>query len=416
MLQFRTDGEQDPNIDTPASKPDVPHVVLRPRRAQPFFGRHPWVFSGAIQRVEGEPRDGDEVVLVTDRGEFVGRGLYNSKSNIHVRLYSWEEATRLDEAFFADRIAAALKLRRTLKLDAADGACRLVFSEADGLSGLIVDRYADWLLVQFTSLALAQRKDSLLAALREQWHPAGMWLRTEKGIRDAEGLEIADGPLEGGTPPRPIVIDEHGLKYGVDVVEGQKTGFFLDQRENRASIAAFAAGARVLDVCCYSGGFSLNAARAGARQVIAVDSSSTALALAEANAERNGLRDKMEFVKSDAFKALEVIRDRGERFDLLILDPPKLARHAKGVPEALRGYHGLNQLAVQCLAPDGILVTCSCTGNVERLQFEEMLAEVARTTNRDLQILSSRGAAPDHPTSVVCRETEYLKCYTCRVR
>ncbi len=395
----------------------LPRVVLKPRRAQPFFARHPWVFSGAVARVEGDPPPGAEVALVTEHGEFVARGLFNPASNIQVRLYGWDARTPLDEAFWSSRLDEAIRLRRdVLKLMGQNVACRLVFSEADGLSGLVVDRYGDWLSVQLTSLALASRRDLLVRLLNEKLAPAGIWLRTERGIREAEGLEIADGPLCGEQPPRPLVIEEHGLQYGIDIVEGQKTGFFLDQRDNRLAAARYVRGGRMLDLCCYTAGFAMNAARhGGAREVLAVDVSEPALTMARSNAERNGLAGTIRIEKSDAFKALEALREASERFDVVVLDPPKLARHARGVPEALRGYHSLNRLAMEVLADDGILVTCSCTGYVEREMFENMLAEAALSARRRLQILEARGAAADHPTSVTCRETDYLKCYIGRV-
>jgi 23S rRNA (cytosine1962-C5)-methyltransferase len=401
---------------SPAAVAALPQVVLKPRRAQPFFGRHPWVFSGAIARVAGAPSAGDEVTLVTDRGEFVARGLFNPLSNIQVRLYSWDDAAPLDEGFWSARLDSAIRLRRdVLGLCGPSAACRLVFSEADGISGLIVDRYDDWLLVQFTSLALASRREMLVRLLVEKLKPAGVWLRTEKGIRDAEGLEIADGLLTGREPPRPLFIVEHGLRYGIDVVEGQKTGFFLDQRDNRQAFARYVRGGRVLDLCCYSGGFAMNAVRHGnAREVLAVDVSEPALALARANAELNGLASQIRFEKSDAFKALECLREAGERFDLVVLDPPKLARHARGVGEALRGYHSLNRMALEILAAEGTLVTCSCTGHVSREMFAEMLAEAASSAGRSLQVLETRGPSPDHPTSVHCIETNYLKVQICR--
>jgi 23S rRNA (cytosine1962-C5)-methyltransferase len=401
-----------------SSPPDsLPRVVLKPRRAQPFFARHPWVFSGAVARVEGDPQPGAEVVLVTEHGEFVARGLFNPLSNIQVRLYGWEAETPLDEAFWSSRLDDAIRLRRdVLQLLQPNSACRIVFSEADGLSGLVVDRYGDWLTVQITSLALASRREILTRLLDEKLTPAGMWLRTERGIREAEGLEISDGLLCGNAPPRPLFIVEHDVHYGIDFVEGQKTGFFIDQRDNRRALAAYVRGGRVLDVCCYSAGFAMNAVRhGGAHEVLAIDVSEPALTTARANAERNGLTQTIRFEKADAFKALEGLRGAGERFDLVVLDPPKLARHARGVSEALRGYHSLNRLAMDVVADDGILVTCSCTGHVERVMFENMLADAARSAKRRLQFLEVRGAAADHPTSVTCAETDYLKCYIGRV-
>jgi 23S rRNA (cytosine1962-C5)-methyltransferase len=395
----------------------LPRVILKPRRAQPFFGRHPWVFSGAISRVDGDPAPGAEAVLESDSGEFVAYGLYNPLSNIRVRLYSWEADVGLDETFWSRRLDEAIRFRRgVLRQITANSACRLVFSEADGLSGLVVDRYGDWVSVQLTSLALAARRDLLLSLLNEKLSPAGIWLRTERGMREAEGLEAADGLLRGTAPPRPLMIEEHGISYGIDIVEGQKTGFFIDQRDNRREFARYVQGGRVLDLCCYTGGFSMNAARhGGAREVLAVDVSEAALVAARANAELNGLSPVIRFEKSDAFRALETLRNTGERFNVVVLDPPKLARHARGVGEAMRGYHSLNRLAMEVLAEDGILVTCSCTGHVTREMFESMLADAARSAKKRLQILEIRGAAADHPTSTTCPETDYLKCYFGRV-
>jgi 23S rRNA (cytosine1962-C5)-methyltransferase len=394
----------------------VADVILKPRRAQPFFGGHPWLFSGAVARVEGTPEPGDEVTVRSHEGEFVARGLFNPHSQIQVRLYRWDDLP-LDAEFWQTRVTRAVSLRRDLLgLCGPNQACRLLFSEADGISGLVVDRFDDWLLVQFNSAALAVHQTVLLNALRQAVQPRGIWLRTEKGIRDAEGWEPTDGLAWGEPPPRPIILTENGLEYAVDVVEGQKTGFYCDQRDNRLAAAKYFAGRSVLDVCCYSGGFTLNALRSGgAARVTAVDVSATALELARQNVERNGFAGRVEFEKSDAFKSLERRVAAGERWGAVVLDPPKLTRHGRGVPEALRGYHSLNRMAVDILEPGGILVTCSCTGHVARAAFHEMLAEVARSTGRNLQILEDRGAAADHPTDVRCPETEYLKCCICRV-
>ena len=396
----------------------LPKVFLKPRRAQPFFGRHPWVFAGAIHHIEGEPAAGAEVLLVTESNEFIARGLFNPDSNIAVRLYSWDQDVALDEAFWSARLDQAIQLRRdVLHLEGPNSACRVVYSESDRLSGLIVDRYADWLLVQFTSRALAARSELLVRLLQEKLSPAGIWLRTEKGIREAEGLEVTDGPLAGGTPPRPLFIEEHGIRYGIDIVEGQKTGFFLDQRDNRQAAARYIAGERVLDLFCYSGGFALNMARSErvTREILCVDISEAALNLARANAELNGVSHRLKFEKADAFKRIEQLHAAGERFSAIILDPPKMARHRKSVDDALRGYHRLNRLAVEMLEPNGILVSCSCSGHVDRPLFEEMLADVSAVTGRPIQVLEARSAAPDHPLSVHCTENNYLKCYISRV-
>lgn len=395
----------------------APRVYLKARRALPFFSRHPWVFAGAIDRIEGEPPAGTAVTLHAADGRFIARGLYNPHSQIRVRLYGWEESQDLDVEFWSRRLDAAIALRQTLygSLEAGT-ACRLVFSEADGLSGLIVDRYGDWLLVQFTSLALAGRRDVLLELLASKLRPQGIWLRTEKGIRESEHLDLVDGLARGAEPPRPLFVAENGVQYGVDVVQGHKTGFYLDQRDNRAAVARYVAGKRVLDVFCYTGGFGLTALKAGnAREVVAVDVSDAALGLAKANAELNQVSSAIHFAKSDAFEELERLAAAGELFDAVMLDPPKLTRHRAGLAKALRGYHSLNQLALGVLKPGGILVSCSCSGLIGRDDFVAMLASVSQRSGRSIQILESRGQAADHPTSVHCLETAYLKCYICRV-
>lgn len=407
-----------PELPLPLTAPPVaPAVILKPRRALPLFAHHPWVFQGAIHHLQGDPQPGDAVQLRTDRGEFIAWGLFNPDSNIVVRLYSWDEAQVLDEAFWSERLDAALSLRQdVLGLTDPQGAARLVYSEADGLSGLIVDRYCDWLLVQFTSRALASRQELIVKLLQEKLQPRGIWLRTEKGIREAEGLNLSDGSLTGNTPDRPLFINENSIRYGVDIVEGQKTGFFLDQRDNRQLAARVLRGPRVLDLFCYSGGFSLNIAKAGhAREILAVDVSESALTMARANAELNGVGHLIRFEKADAFKYVEQLVKQGERFHSIVLDPPKMARHRKSVPEAIRGYERLNRLAMLLLEPNGLLLTCSCSGHVDQVMFEEMLATAAAGADRSVQILERRGPSADHPCSVSCLENHYLKCYLLRV-
>src|SRR5436190_4290417 len=287
----------------------LPRVVLLPRRARPFYGRHPWVFAGAIARVEGEPANGDVVDLHAHAGDFVARGLYNSRSKIRVRLYSWSPDVDLDVDFFRERLRAALHLRGPiLGLDGPGRACRLVFSEADGLSGLTVDRYDRWLVVQFTALGLARRREMFTELLAELARPEGMYLRTERGIGSLEGLELQDGPLWGRVPAEPITIEEDSMPFLVHLTEGQKTGFYLDQRDNRRAVARLAAGRRVLDAFCYTGGFGLRAARAGAQSVLGVDVSEPALALARENVKLNHL-DAVSFVRADVFDHLDSLAE-----------------------------------------------------------------------------------------------------------
>ena len=393
----------------------VPRVVLKPRRAQPFFGRHPWVYAGAIADVSGGPQDGDEVELVSSVGNFIARGLFNSRSKIRVRLYSWEPDRALDETFFRERFAAAVRLRRDgLGLDVPGGACRLVFSEGDWLSGLTVDRYDRWLAVQFTSLGLALRREMLANLLAELTGVTGIYLRTERGVGKLEGVELHDGPLWGTPPEGPIIVEDAGLRFRVNLAEGQKTGLYLDQRGNRLAVARYAKGRSVLDAFCYTGGFGLHAAKAGAALVLGVDSSGPAIALAQENAQLNNLAG-LEFTRADVFDYLAELTAAGRKFDLVVLDPPKFARDRHAVPEALRGYRRLQSLALRLLNRDGILVVCCCSGLITMEMLDDLLAQVAVEERRDLQILERRGQAEDHPVAVTCPESSYLKCLIGRV-
>jgi 23S rRNA (cytosine1962-C5)-methyltransferase len=388
---------------------------LKPRKARPFFGRHPWVLDSAIDRIEGTPGDGDVVDLISDRGEFIARGIFNGRSRIHVRLYTWDPNEAIDEAFWRRRLETAWRLRADLGYTDPAGAARLVFSEGDGLSGLVVDRYADYLVIQATALAMAIRLPQIVPMLVELAQPQGILLRTERDIVRAEGLDLAEGLQWGHGPDGPVEIVDRGLRYAVDLSEGQKTGFYLDQRENRHAAAGYLRGRRVLDMFCYTGGFSLAAAAWGqAGEVLGIDSSQRAVAQAQANATRNGL-DRVRFEAAEAFPKLQSLVAAGERFGGVVLDPPKFARNRASVDEALRAYHRLNRMAVELIEPGGILVTCSCSGHVSRDDFFMMLVSVAQQSGREVQVLEQRGAAPDHPVSTTCPETEYLKCFICRV-
>ncbi len=391
-------------------------VFVKPKRARPFFGRHPWVLDSAVLRVEGDPAGGDAVDLVTHDGQFIGRGLFNPASRLRVRLYGFSADEPLDGGFWETRLEAAVALRRQLGLLGPRSACRLVNSEGDGLSGLIVDRYADFLAVQPTALAIAERLGPICDALQRLIQPRGILLRgAERGLGKLEGLHLADRQLRGEGPKGPVFIEEHGLKFGIDLTEGQKTGAYLDQRENRQAVARYAAGRRVLDMFCYGGGFGVAAAVAGkATAVLSVDSSAKAVALARANAELNAATTML-VEQADAFEKLAALREAGDRFGMVVLDPPKFARSRASASDALRAYHRINRLAVELLEPGGTLVTCSCSGAISRDDFLMMLSGVAQRSNRMLQLLECRGAAADHPVNMHCLEGEYLKCVIARV-
>lgn len=390
-------------------------VVLRPRKARPFYARHPWVLDSAIARVEGEAADGDVVDLVGDDRRFIARGIINRHSRIRVRLYTWDAEEPLDEAFFRRRLSHALRLRTHIGYDDPTGAARLVFSEADGLSGLIVDRFAGHVVMQITALAMAARVEMLAQAIDEMAQPHSIALRIDAETAKNEGLRLEPGVLRGELPENPIAVLEHGIAYEVDPLAGQKTGFYLDQRENRAAAARYLRDRRVLDLFCYTGGFALTASKLGAaKEVLAIDGSQRAIERGTRQAAAAGITN-VTFQQEDAFAALDRLRAEGAKFDAVILDPPKFARNRQTVNDALRAYHRINRVAVDLLEPEGILVTCSCSGSVLREDFQQMLAGVAEKSGRTIQILENRGASPDHPLSPNCPENEYLKCFICRV-
>ncbi len=392
----------------------LPRVVIRRRSARPFFARHPWVFVTSIERVEGNPGPGDEVEVASFEGQFIARGLFNPHSAIRVRLYRWDGGP-IDDDFLAQSIRSAVRWRSEgLGLGGPDAGARLVFSEADGLSGLTVDRFGRRVVAQFTGLGMYARRDPILDTLAGLPDVDGVVVRGDRSTAEVEGLHV-DETLARGTPlDGPSRIVEHGIRYEVDLASGQKTGFYLDQRENRRAVATLAGGRSVLDLYCYSGGFALNALKAGAAQVIGIDSSAPAVALARRNAEANGL-GSARFEEGDVMEAIERFRAEGRRFGLVVCDPPKFARHPKGIEKALRAYLNLNLAAVGLLEPDGVLATCSCSGLVDRGLFADLLGQVADRSGRTLQILEQRGQAADHPVSASCLEGDYLKCFLCRV-
>jgi len=392
----------------------VPIVVLKSKRAQPFFARHPWVFAGAIDRVDGTPGDGEEVDLVSAAGNLIARGLFNSQSKIRVRLYSWDAGRALDRDFFRERIERAVKLRDDLGLRGLDRGGRLVFSEADGLSGCTIDEYAGWLTIQFTALALAERQEMLADILNQLIKPRGIYVRTEKGVGALEGLDLHDGLLTGEVPPADLTIQEHGVSFLVNIAEGQKTGFYHDQRDNRLVVSRLAKGRSVLDAFSYTGGFGLHAANAGAASVECVDVSESALSLGRKNAELNGLT-QLTFTKADVFRHLDSLVQSQRQFGVVVLDPPKFARSRGSIPEAMRGYRQLLKQALKLSEPGGYVAFCCCSGLITPEMLTELISQVAGEERRDVQILERRGAAPDHPVSASCLESAYLKCFILRV-
>jgi len=393
----------------------TPCVVVKKGRAKPFFLQHPWVFSGAVERLEGDPAQG-AVVRVTDcRGQFIALGFFNPSSQIRVRLFHWREEQAITPEFWKARVERALRLRTdTLRLPETANAFRLIYSEADGLPGLIVDRYGDYLVVQWLTAGMAAQREPVLDALEASLHPRGILERPDDEMMDMEGVALPRGTARGVAPDGPVEVQCDGLRFLADLLHGQKTGAFLDQRENRAAVARYARGRAVLDVFTYTGGFALAAARGGAVSALGVDRSAPALEIARRNAELNGATN-VTFETGQAAPTLRALREAGRRFGMVILDPPKFAHSRQGLDRALRAYREINLLGLQLLDPEGILVTCSCSGLVAADAFLGVVNEAAVETDRRVQLLERRGAAADHPVSTAFPEGDYLKCLIARV-
>jgi len=397
--------------DFPAGAPAFPRVTLLPGKSRLFYSRHPWVFPGAIAFADSGIPDGAVVQLCSHTGSFIGWGFFNSRSRVRVRLHSWEKERPPSPALWRDRIRSAIRLRREQGLMDPDGACRLINSEGDHLSGLVADRFGPWLSVQVSSLGLSQRLSSLLAILADETRCRGIILRQDKEISKLEGIEQADGPCHGEAPPPRVEFLEHGLRIGVNLAEGQKTGYYLDQRENRLAVAPLAKGRTVLDAFTYAGGYALRAAQAGARSIVAIDQSHGALEMAAENARINELDGRVSWLRAEVFEDLAARVETGQKFGLLILDPPKFARAKNRVDEALGGYRRLFSLAFRLAEEDSRLVLCSCTGSVTRNMLLELISQVAAEERRDARLIRVSGAAADHPIASSCPESEYLKCF-----
>ncbi len=392
-------------------------VRLLPGREKAVCDGHPWVFSGAVGRVEGEPAAGDLIKVRDSRGDFVGWGHYSPASRIRVRILERREEAAVGEEWWARQLDAALARRRTYLLDPR-GACRLVFSEADLLPGLVVDRYADHLVLQVHTPGAERMRTVTLERLSALLSPAAILDRSDAEQRSLEGLPATAGTREApGPDPAPAVgILDDGLKFNVSLGEGQKTGFYIDQRLNRAAVAAWAPGRRVLDAFCYSGAFSVHAARAGAAALMLLDSSRDALEAAVAHLNGNGLASvPTEIRRGNAFAELRRLRDEGRSFDLIILDPPRLAPTRSQAPKAARAYKDANLFAMKLLTPEGILATFSCSGGIEPAFFQEIVRWAAKDAGRAVQVLEKLGQPYDHPIRLDLPETEYLKGLICRV-
>lgn len=380
-------------------------VVLKKGREGPVRRGHPWIFSGAIADFDGDQESAGPCGVYDSAGHWIAGGLYNPRSQIRVRLLTWKEEA-IDKDFLARRLARAARLREEIVAPVTN-AYRVVNGEGDLLPGLVVDRYGDFLVCQFLTAGMEALRDPVTGALRERFSVAGIYERSEGGVREQEGLPPRAGVVAGAEPPERIAIEERGLKFWVDIRAGQKTGFFLDQRDSRALLGELAAGKRVLNAFAYSGAFSAYAARAGATEVISVETSRAALELARLNFEANGLvASPAAFVRADAFSYL---KECEREFDVVVLDPPSLAPKRSDVESAAGGYKFLNLHALRLLRPGGLLLTFSCSQHLSWELFGKIVGGAASDLARRVQILKRLSHPPDHPVGLHHPEGEYLK-------
>jgi 23S rRNA (cytosine1962-C5)-methyltransferase len=406
----------------------MPSLILKPTREKSLLRRHPWVFSGAVERVEGNPGSGETVEVLDAKGHFIARAAYSPASQIRARVWSFDPLQQIDSAFFRRCIQTALAHRTTLHLysplqgrsplGAGDGsdAVRLVHAESDHIPGLIVDRYGEVLVFQSLTAGCEFWRETLADLLLEETGASVLYERSDADVRELEGLPVRNGLLRGTlpNPDSPITISEYGLKFLVNIATGHKTGFYLDQRHNRQRVGQLAQGRDVLNCFCYTGGFTVHALAGGANSVLSIDSSADALALGRENVAINNVpAEKAEWLEGDVFQALRKLRDQARSFDMIILDPPKFAATAAQAERAARGYKDINLLAFKLLRPGGILVTFSCSGGIDADLFQKIVAGAALDAGVDASIIEHFSQGGDHPVSLHFPEGAYLKGLVC---
>lgn len=377
---------------------------------------HPWVFSGAIDQIKGNPANGDVVMVTDSNNDFLAYGFFNDKSRVAVRLLEWNLETEINEDWWRQKIRKAVKSRENLYNEDTN-TYRLIFSEADFIPGLIVDRYADFLSVQVLTSGIERIKPIIIDELQKLLDPKGIFDRSDASSRAHEGMDASSGGILAGLePPEFVTVKENGILYHVNIADGQKSGFYCDQRDNRRLVANYSNGKKILDCFSYSGGFSLNAFRAGAKEVVSVDSSALAIDTLKKNIEINGFNHiPHRLIQSDVNKQLRIFREENEKFDLIILDPPKYAPSRSALTKASRAYKDLNRLAMLLLNEGGLLATFSCSGAVDISMFKQILAWAALDAGKEVQFIDQFAQPSDHPVRSSFPEGEYLKGLLCRV-
>jgi 23S rRNA (cytosine1962-C5)-methyltransferase len=385
-------------------------IILKPGREKSILRYHPWIFSGAVQLITGKPVLGETVDVVSSEGNFLAKAAINQNSNIIARIWSWSEDEAIDSYFIHQKVERAVASRNNLLSFLQTNAIRLVHGESDGLPGLILDRYEDTYVIQCLSAGIEYWKDEIARSILELTNAKVLFERSDVDVRQLEGLELKKGLLFGELPIETISIYENGLNFYVDIVNGHKTGLYLDQRDNRVIIRQLAAGKKVLDCFCYTGGFSLNCLIGNADSITMVESSNMAMSWVSKNILLNNLNvGKVEMVETDVFHYLRKLRDKGESYDLVILDPPKFAPTAAHVGHATRGYKDINLLALKLLRPGGFLVTFSCSGGISEELFQKILSGAAIDAGVEAKIVRRLYQACDHPVALNFPEGAYLK-------
>lgn len=389
-------------------------LVLKPGREKSLLRRHPWIFSGAIHHVDGEPASGGTVNLLSFKGDFLAYAAYSPVSQIRARVWTFDPDEQVDPDFFRKGIRTAIHARDTWRRTQVTDALRLVYAESDGLPGLIVDRYGDVLVLQSLTAGSEFWKGTIVDILLEETGLQTVYERSDADVRELEGLQPVAGLLRGALPNARITIHENGLQFSINLETGHKTGFYLDQRQNRLRVRELAKGRDVLDCFCYTGGFTLNALAGGANSVVAVDASAEALSLGCENLALNGQQaGSVEWCEGDVFQVLRKFRDEGRSFDMIVLDPPKFAPTAAQAEKASRGYKDINLLGFKLLRPGGILVTFSCSGGVDAYLFQKIVASAALDSGVVAQIVEYLSQGPDHPVALNFPEGTYLKGLVC---
>jgi 23S rRNA (cytosine1962-C5)-methyltransferase len=391
-------------------------VVLKKGKEKAVLHKHPWVFSGAIEKVKGKPDNGDIVRLLNAKDEFMAYGFYNDQSRVALRLLEWDENTAVDEAWWRKKIGVAVAARNSILIDGVTDTCRLIFSESDYLPGLIVDKYADHLSMQILTSGMENIKPIIIDELQKLLSPTSIFDRSDASSREHEGMQPSFGILAGNQPPELVEVIENGIRYGINIAEGQKSGFYCDQRDNRRILADYASGKIVLDCFSYTGGFTLNCFQSEAKSVTSVDSSALAIETLKSNLILNEFEDMdHRSIQSDVNKQLRKFREDGETFDIVVLDPPKYAPSRSALDRAARAYKDLNRLAMLILNPGGLLATYSCSGAMDMTTFKQIIAWAALDAGKQVQFIHQFCQPGDHPVSATFPEGEYLKGLLCRV-